>query len=125
LLGHSACISIAATAGKERTHPPPRNGPTLPVFRNQEGTGLETHLFRYPFSLSIIVFSASKRRKRWEKTGSLTNGHAEYAGNGLARILALVIARRHVGKKSAKGNGMPKNVLSGTKRTAHIFKPFT
>jgi hypothetical protein len=63
--------------------------------------GLETHLFRHPFSLSIIVFSVWKRRKRWERTGSLTNGHVEYVGNGLPQILALVIARKHAGKNRA------------------------
>ena len=43
--------------------------PALPVFGNQEGTGLETHLFRHLLSLSIIVFSANKRTKRWETVG--------------------------------------------------------
>jgi len=43
--------------------------PALPVFGNQEGTGLETHLFRHLLSLSIIVFSVSKRTKRWETVG--------------------------------------------------------
>jgi hypothetical protein len=65
------------------------------------------------------------RKKRWDTYGSVANGHAEYAGSGLPRTLALATGRKHAEKKSAKKNGIPKNVLSGIKRTVHIFRLFT
>jgi hypothetical protein len=70
-------------------------------------------------------FQLPIRRKRWDTGGSVESGHAEYARSGLLRTLALEAGRKHAEKKSAKENGMPRNVLSGIKRTVHIFRLFT
>ncbi|MBC8466586.1 MAG: hypothetical protein H8D55_01990 [Deltaproteobacteria bacterium] len=62
-------LERSQTRALAKLRPPERNGPTLPVFGNHVGTGLETHLFRHLLSLSIIVFSVSKRTRRWETVG--------------------------------------------------------